>query len=167
MPTLSKEIGSIQNTALSAVLIWRATAGFSEASDGTPCPLPLLFLILPILYHEDTAALAIQTRKASGLQLFAKKFSETTTNKSDVLLGISPRAIVMRRQSLEALRLAISSRLIALRRDNGDAFPVSTTAPIANTPQAVRPLLNAAEKIGYWFGQRTLFEIQQLLKVHL
>src|SRR5262245_2493688 len=111
MPTLSKEIVSVQNTALAAALLWRASTGYSDASESKPCPLPLLFLILPILFHEDTAAFAIQTRKNSGLQLFVNKFSETATSKSDLLLGIRTRARAMRQQSLEALRLGISQRL--------------------------------------------------------
>jgi hypothetical protein len=167
MATLSREIDNVQNTALGATLLWRATTGYNEASESNPCPLPLLFVILPILFQEDTAEFVVRTRKHSGLQLFAQKFSETTASKSDLLLNINRRAIAMRQQTLEALHLALSEHLLVLRVNNGDVFPVSTTRPVANIPQAVRPLLDAAEKLGYWFGQRTLFEVQQLLKIHL
>jgi hypothetical protein len=167
MATLSREVSTIQNTALAATLLWRAACGYDDASESTPCPLPLIFLVLPILFQQDSAEFVIHTRKNSGLQLFAQKFADTTTSKNDVLLSINNRAIAMRPQTLEALRLSISKRLIAMRIDVGCVFPISTTAPIARIPEAVRPLLDAAEKFGYWCGQLTLFEIQQLLKVRL
>src|SRR5688500_4261604 len=111
MSTLSREISMIQNTALGAALLWRAVCGYDEATDSTPCPLPLLFIVLPILFQEDTADLVIHTRKNSGLEIFTQKFADTVASKNDVLLGINTRAIAMRAQTLEALRLGISKRL--------------------------------------------------------
>jgi len=165
MSTLGKETDYIQNSGIAAVLLWRAICGYTKSNENAPCPLQLLFLVLPILFHEETAEFVIHTNKSSGLQLFTQKFGSTKSCKNDLLLSINARALDMRRQSFEALQLGMLKRLVALRVDDGMVFPISTTTPKFNIPEAIKPLMSAADKLGFWFGQHTLFEIQELLKV--
>src|SRR5262249_50121277 len=60
--------------------------GYEEASKvKAPTPLPLLFIVLPMVYHKETADLISSTLKASGLRNYVNKFSDTKTSKSDLV----------------------------------------------------------------------------------
>ena len=75
MSILGKEAENIQNAGLGAALLWRFTIGYAAGSGiNQPSPLPLIFLPLPIAFHEETAAFLKSTHKASGLRAFADKF---------------------------------------------------------------------------------------------
>ena len=54
MATLNKEVRAIQNPALGSVLIWRAASSYQKNHPaGSFLPLPLSFIVLPILLHEE------------------------------------------------------------------------------------------------------------------
>ena len=66
------ELDVVQNPAIGAYLIWQFTLGYQE--DGAEvAPIPLAFLVLPMLLHRQTFDEVASTRKASGLTLFAAK----------------------------------------------------------------------------------------------
>jgi hypothetical protein len=70
MAILSKEVRAIQNPALGSVLIWRAASSYQKNHPtGSFMPLPLSFLILPVLFHEETSALVAGTRTSSAIML--------------------------------------------------------------------------------------------------
>ena len=82
---LSREVDAVQNAALAAVLLWRFCVTYATTRQ-TPSstPVPVLFVVLPLLFDEDTASLVASTKKSSGLRLFAGKFTESTHAKADV-----------------------------------------------------------------------------------
>lgn len=167
MNVLADEVRLVQNPALGAVLLWRFVSGYWEGhQQHSPTPLPLFFLVLPIVLHEETAMFVKSTQKTSGLRAFATKFGEAKISKQDLLLAIHERAKAFRELTLESLRLALSTRLIHLDL-NGEVFPLSRTRPHVGVPQSVNPLLKESEKLGYWFSQLTLHEIAAILKVRL
>jgi len=58
MAILNREVRAIQNPALGSVLIWRAASSYQKNhKTASFIPLPLCFLILPIVFHEETSAL--------------------------------------------------------------------------------------------------------------
>lgn len=167
MNALSNEVRMVQNPALGAVLLWRFVSGYWEGHQHhSATPLPLFFLVLPIVLHEETAVFVKSTQKTSGLRAFAAKFGESKTSKQDLLLAIQERAKSLRELTLESLQLALSTRLVRLDL-NGEIFPLSRTRPQAGVPETVKPLLSESEKLGYWFSQLTLHEIATALKVRL
>ena len=90
MSPLSQETRHVQNPALGAVLLWRYALGWSEHNRIRAYPaLPLLFVVLPILLHQDTFDLLKSTKRPTGLHGFAEKFSRASSRKSDVLMGDS------------------------------------------------------------------------------
>jgi len=108
MSVLNQETRNVQNPALGGMLLWRFTIGYEEASKvKAPTPLPLLFIVLPMVYHKETADLISSTLKASGLRNYVNKFSETKTSKSDLVYATYDRAIKMRGLSLESLGLIL------------------------------------------------------------
>ena len=77
------ELDIVQNPAIGAYLIWQFTLGYQE--DGAEeAPIPLAFLVLPMLLHRQTLDEVASTRKASGLPLFAAKFDK----EREILMGI-------------------------------------------------------------------------------
>lgn len=166
MTVLNRETRLIQNSALGGVLLWRFTTGYAEGSQvNNPTPLPLLFLVLPIALHKETARFVKSTQKASGLRGFAGKFNESKHAKNDLILSIHPRSVSMRNLTLHSLRLALTSRLVALDAPTGTVIPLSATAPRVGVPEAVREMLRTVEKLGVWCAQVSLHEVSVILKV--
>lgn len=164
---LNREVRAVQNPALGAMLLWRCCAGYSSAHErAQPAPLPLLFLVLPMLLHKDTAELVMSTQRASGLRKFVEKFQLAAQSKTDLLLAIGPRAQAMRKLTGDSLGLAVVSNLVTVDRD-GRVIAVSETPATAGIPLSIRPLLGAAEKLGTWFAQVSEYETALLLQVTL
>ena len=56
MSLLSQEVHFTQNPALGAALLWRFSVGFNESHPVRGfAPLPLLFVVLPTILHQETA----------------------------------------------------------------------------------------------------------------
>jgi ABC-3C biological conflict system middle component len=166
MGSLSQETQRVQNPALGAMLLWRFTHGYEQGSKSKDhTPIPLLFLVLPIMLYEETFRFVKSTRRPSGLRSFAGKFSESSSSKNDIVLGINERAIKLRNLSMAALRLAIASRLIAIAADEGAVFSLSSTQPRTHIPAEIRLMLVNAEKLGHWCAQVSLHEISIILKI--
>jgi len=148
------------------MLLWRCASAYSASSNRRePIPLPLLFLVLPILLHQETAELVTSTLRASGLRKFVEKFQLAAQSKTDLLLAIGPRAQGMRNLTAEALGIAVLCRVLAFEDNAAKAFSLSETQP--GIPHSVRPLLGGAEKLGAWFAGSSLYEIALLLQVSL
>jgi hypothetical protein len=166
MAILDAEVLNVQNSALGAALVWRFACGYQEGSGSkNPTPFPLLFLVLPVTFHEETAQFIKSTKKSSGLRAFAGKFSESRSAKNDLLLSIQKRAVQMRSLSLDSIRMAISTSILSIERETARAFPLSITTPRAGIPSSVRVMLQNSEKLGFWCGQVSMHEISIVLKV--
>lgn len=165
MSRLSQDVVQVQNPALGAFLQWRYAVGYTTArGDGSGSPLVLAFLVLPMLFLEDSRNLLESTNRPSGLRAFATKFGESKISKTDILLGLHDRVRDMRALSLESLRMALAYRLVSVDAD-GAFSPLSRTSPRALIPTNVRLLMRNAEKLGGWSAELTLFEISSILKV--
>jgi len=168
MAVLNREARAVQNSAFGAMLLWRCCSGYHTAhKSASPMPIPLLFIVPPILRHEETANMLIGTQQRSGLRKFIEKFHIASTSKTDLVLAISPRARAMSPLTLSSLRIAIASNLLALDVSVAGVFPLSKTQPALGIPGSVRPLLAAAEKLGAWFAQISLYEIELLLETSI
>jgi len=161
MTRLLGEIQAMQNPALGATLIWRFACGYTPkdiAHDGVP--LPLAFVVLPVVLHERTRREVITTQRSSG----ARKFEEKFGDKGDVLFALHERALVLRELSLRSLRHALASGLVSLLPEQGVLWPRSYTKPYIDE-RAVAELLGAAEKLGAWCSSLSLYEISGILRV--
>jgi hypothetical protein len=166
--TLNRELRTVQNPALAAMLLWRCSSAYSASSAlAEQIPLPLLFLVLPILFHRETAELVTATHKTSGLRKFVEKFQLASLSKTDLLLSIAPRAVVMRDLTSQGLGIAVMCRLLAFDDDSARVYSLSDTPAVAGIPHSVRPMLAGAEKLGSWFATSSLYETSLLLQVSL
>jgi hypothetical protein len=160
MAILNKEVRAIQNPALGSVLIWRAASSYQKHhKSGSFIPLPLCFLVLPIVFHEETSALVTNTRSASGLQKLTEKFRSAEESKTDLLLAVGGRAVAMRPLTWESIRLGLASNVMSVNTEGGSLMSLSDTPLVSGVPHSIRPLLGNAEKLGAWFSGLTLYEI--------
>lgn len=165
MNALSREVDAVQNAAFASVLLWRFSAAYATVRQApATTPVPVLFVVLPLLFDEDTANMVASTQRASGLRLFAGKFSESKHAKADVLLSLEGRAKALRLQTLEAVTLALKARLLFLDPASGEVIALSHT-PALSLPESVLPLIRSAEKLGAWSGALSLFELSTTLQV--
>jgi hypothetical protein len=162
---LAREVDAVQNPAVSAVLLWRFCVGYAAARQ-TPSstPLPAMFLPLPILFSEESVSLLASTQARSGLRLFAGKFTEAANSKADILLSLEGQARRLRGQTMQALRLALQSRLLFLEPTTAEVIALSAAAP-TSLPESIRPLIRHAEKLGTLAGGVSLFELGAVLQV--
>jgi hypothetical protein len=166
MSVLSREVRAVQNAALGSVLIWRTASQYQTTHEtGNFLPLPLAFLVLPILFHEETAELVSSTRSASGLRKLTEKFRSAEESKTDLLLSVGPRATQMRRLSWESVMLGVAANLITLNSSQATVMSLTETPLTAGVPLSIRPLLKNADKLGEWFAKLSLYEIS--LQVHV
>jgi hypothetical protein len=165
MSILATEVRNIQNPALGAGLIWRFVCGYvNEHATKNPVPLPLIFLVLPTILHQQTETFVQGTNKSSGLRAFTAKFGAAKNCKQDLLLAINNRMLTLKNLSLESLRIAIATRLVHLETD-ATLIPLSKTKPIAGIPADIRNMMNNAEKLGAWCAPLTMHEIATTLRV--
>ena len=66
MSKLTKEFYNIQNPALGAYLLARFSLGYLEENQSMP-PMPLLFVVLPMIYKKDVVDFISSTQKTSSL----------------------------------------------------------------------------------------------------
>jgi len=164
MSVLTEEVRSIQNPALGAGLLWRFACGYvSSQQTHEPVPLPLLFVVLPVVLNGQTEDFIQGTQKASGLRSFASKFGRSENSKQDLLLAIHDRMLALRSLTMDSLRMALATRLLCL--DNAAAVPLSQTEAVAGIPSDVRRMMKNSEKLGAWCGLLTLHEVAATLKL--
>ena len=165
MTILAQEARNVQNPALGAGVLWRFVCGYTENHRTRDhAPLPILFLVIPILFHEQTQEFVKGTLRASGLRAFAAKFGDSKESKQDVLLAIHERALKFRQLTLASLRLALATRLLHVGIE-GKVLALSQTKAVSGMPTEARQLMRDAEKFGAWCASLTLHEMATTLKV--
>lgn len=167
MNCLTQEVRNVQNPALGAGLLWRFACGYIESqATHNPVPLPLIFIVLPIVLHERSEELVSRTQTASGLRAFAAKFGNSDNSMQDVLLAIHGRMLALRRLTHESVRLALATHLLFLET-SGTLIALSHTRAAAGISNRVQRLMRNAEKLGHWCGPLTTHEVATTLKVRL
>jgi ABC-three component (ABC-3C) system Middle Component 3 len=151
----------VQNTALGAVLIWLFVRSYNSAATH-PCPLPLCFTVLPILFHHATRKEAESTSPSSPLSKFVEKFGQNR----EQLLAVHDRMLALRPLTLRSIQLACAKELISIAVEDA-AVLVVRSAPLSgrDKPERLRPMLRAAEKLGIWYAPHTLSNISSSLRV--
>ncbi|WAH60796.1 DUF6521 family protein [Pseudomonas silvicola] len=156
------EIYLMQNPALGATLIWRFTEGFAPRGQGMLPSMPLLFIVLPILYHEQLRDAANTTLPSSGLRVFAGKFKA----QQEVLYGIQSRMLKLKSVSLASISIGIQCGIISLNTGTAEVESLRRKAP-SEVEDKIKTMLRSAEKLGQWCKTLTLQEVQAILRIKL
>lgn len=123
-------------------------------------PLPLLFIVLPVIFHERTCAEVTSTRLSSG----ARKFEEKFRNRGDLLFALNQRATALRPLSLRSMRHALAAGLVSVLPERGALWPRSYAKPPIEA-KPVSELLAAADKLGAWCRSLSVYEISGILRI--
>ena len=155
----------MQNPALGAVLLWRFAHAFTFAHPNhAAAPLPLLFITLPAIWHDQTAEHIDSTQLRSGLRAFAAKFAQPGSSQVDVLMDLHERARRWRSKTLDALRVGLAKGL--LRLDDRAAVLTNSEEWIPDDHhETTKRMAFLAEKLGAWCAVLTLHEISLTLHV--
>jgi hypothetical protein len=159
-PPPLNEAALMQNAALGAVFIWRFVLGYWLSAQ-RPAPMPLCFVVLPILLHHASRQAAIGTNKVSGLRKFASKFDD----RREELLAIHERMLRLRILTLKSISVAVATKLVSIDVQHAGISPVFTKGTPNSTPERIRPMVSAATKLGDWCSHLTLHEISSTLRI--
>lgn len=163
MSLVLNEVRLIQNQALGAYLLHEFVAGYSPSKqEPKGIPLPLLFLVLPLVLHEPTAREIRSTQSRSGLRLFEHKFEKA----KDQLLGFQARALAMRALTLNSMRIAFACNLFILNRENANVW-LAREKQHKPASDNVADLGKAAKRLGTWFASVSVSEISGILRIDL
>jgi len=168
MSVLKNEISLINNSALGAYLLWNFAIMYqNEHQVHEPTPGVLVFLVLPILFHQPTLDFLDRTNSGTGLAKFSEKFLSTKFKKSNLLLDIHGRALGMREISLHSLKVAVRTNLLTIVPDTGRVVAVDADQirKPRSVPAVVLKMKKNSEKLGLWFSENSLKEISFFLKV--
>lgn len=160
-PQALNEAQLVQNTALGSILIWQCVRTYADAVEHG-CPLPLCFLVLPILFHHATRDAAETTSKASPLSKFVEKFDG---NRQD-LLAIHPRMLALRPLTLRSMQLASNRGLLAIDAATADVTPTRISKlPTRLERERLRKMFRGAERLGIWMAPHPISNIAAALRV--
>jgi hypothetical protein len=130
----------IQNTGLAAEAIWQAVHEAYELRGRTDgVSFPLVFLVLPLTFHEHTAAsLASKTQP-----------------------GALYKALAADRE----ITVDLQRRVEAFDAKEHQIVPVRKSAPVTHVTDEVKVIMSAAKRIGQAFGEMSVVQIITALNV--
>lgn len=163
MGNLVKEFYNIQNPALSAYLLSRFSLGYMEENQDM-APMPLLFIVLPMMYKKEIVDFIASTQKKSGLRFSLINSLKKNSNK-DLILQIQNTSQRYKVMTLEAIGIGMSGKLFEIQKD-AYVLPLEDNISSFKTKsKELEKMGKAAEKLGIWCSRLTLMEISQILKV--
>jgi ABC-3C biological conflict system middle component len=144
----------IQNTSLAAEAIWQAVhAAFEAKSRAEGVPLPLAFLVLPLVFHQRTSmVLAAKTQPGVLYKALA--------DDREITVGLQTRMQAMSDRTFQALSIAFDTGLLRLDQNRErHLIPGRSTPPIAHATDEVKVIMNASKRVGHTFAELTLVQI--------
>ncbi|MCA1050987.1 DUF6521 family protein [Priestia aryabhattai] len=165
MGVLSKEIQIIQNPALGAMILKCFTEGYISSEKEDSLPFPLLFIVLPMVFHNDTLSYLNSTRRPSGLRALVNKMSDSKESKRDIVLDIHERADKMKKLTLDALRIALATELLELDSKQAKVKVSHKRIDKSAIIKSNSKMFKSSEKLGFWCSQLNMQEISMILKV--
>jgi hypothetical protein len=163
MNQLNIETRNIQNPALGSILIWRFIVGYNQNNE--KAPLPLLFIVLPLIFNEEILKYIQSTQRNSGLRMFVQKFNSSQEQKNDLLFSIQKRTNEYKKLTIESLVIAFSKGLVGLDCTSAVLIPLSIISIKNIFPSSISGMINSAEKLGIWCSNIPLNEISITLKM--
>jgi hypothetical protein len=151
----------LQNEAFSATMLAVAVKSYYDQTDQKHgMPFLLSLLVLPLIYHRETAQTFAGKRKPSILP-------KVLAENRDLPLGVQERMQKMLHMSMAALRLAVASRILSID-DDGKALelvPAPTMPAMEFSSKDTKLMNGAARAIGHSFAEVTLAQLGEFLLV--
>ena len=158
---LATEAELVQNSALSAALVWAFTLEFCGQTRQERGPLlPLALPVLPMTLHQETVESLHRRNYDGGLDL---ALAENRT----LTIDLQERMQAMLPQTMRALDVAFATGLLTYVRANGELRPIRKTDPFRTDSEEVRRMVNTATRLGYWFATINPERLGSLLRIRL
>jgi len=166
MGILAKETRALQNPALGAALLWQFVDAYYEANPThAGAPMPLLFVVLPMVLHEQIRSVILSTRRGSSLRAFAEKFSTSRMAQEDVILSLQSRVSSGRKLTMDSFELLMRCGMATVDPDSGRIIPSKTRGLKQQVSHSVDLLQRAAEYLGNWMGGLSVYETAVTLRL--
>ena len=133
----------VQNTGLAAEAVWHAVnETYNAKGRAEGVPLPLIFLVLPLTFHQRTAvSLASKTQPGALYKLLAER-------------------------TFQALSIGFQTNLLHMDSDRmRQLIPGRKTAPVTHVTEEVKIILNAAKRVGQGFAEMSVIQLAVHLRV--
>jgi hypothetical protein len=150
----------IQNTGLAAEAMWHAVnEAYNAQGRADGVPLPLIFLVLPLTFHQRTAAaLAAKTQPGALYKALAEE--------REITVGLQARMQAMADRTFHALSIALQTNLLNLDTDHmRQLVPGRKTPPVTHVTEEVKTILNAARRVGQAFAEMSSFQLALQLNI--
>ncbi|HTI70841.1 MAG TPA: three component ABC system middle component [Candidatus Limnocylindria bacterium] len=150
----------IQNTGLAAEAIWHAVHEAYQLKSRTEgVPFPLIFLILPLSFHQRTAImLAAKTQPGAIYKALA--------DDREITVGLQGRMQAMAERTFHALSIGFQTGLLELDQDRlRQVLPGRRTPPVSHLTPEVRTILAAAKRVGQAFGEMNVVQLSTHLNI--
>lgn len=144
----------VQNTGLAAEAIWQAVQEAYEIKGRAEgVTLPMAFLVLPLTFHQRTAAVLSSKTQPGALY-------KALADDREITVGLQMRMQAMSERTFHALSIGFQTGLILLDQDHQrQLIPGRKTQPVAHATNEVKTILNAAKRVGQAFGEMTMVQI--------
>jgi hypothetical protein len=153
------ELDIVQNPAVGAFALWSYTHQFYVSTQAAAGPtLPMLMVVLPMVFHEDTLR-SIKARHLNGGLHLAIAEDRTLP------IGLQERMVSTAPITLRSLNLALAAGLVGFDREAGEFFPLKRTLPPVGVGSDTSELCKGAKRLGHWFSTLSLQQVMNLLQV--
>lgn len=148
-----------QNSVLASWALWSAAVRYDkEVKSEHGIPFNQIFVVLPFALHERSASVIKSKTMTEG------SFYRALTDDRSLIVGLQQRLQHHSSTTLRALSVSFASKLLLLDRQALEVAPGRKTLP--DTPdQAVKDILSAAKRIGYWLAVTDFAVMCNLLKI--
>jgi hypothetical protein len=149
------EEAALLNPAFGGELLARTVTEYGKLNP-LGCPLPLLFLVLPLVLHPGTRT-ALPRRANTLLAPWVAEHESTLTSLSDRILSL-------RRASRESFILMLQKEVLIIGEDRVRCGKLKLKSSTGDRTDEVTDIVRSAGLVGRWFAtQRSLIQTLQTL----
>jgi len=149
----------LQNTALGAHLLWVATKECYEQNERRfGVSFPLVFLILPLVFHRSTAKALFNKKRPGAL------FKAISENR-EIPLGLQKRMEGFAELTLKCLNMCVSSGLLYIDIEEQLEIVPLKNSHMDYSGYETKTVINATKRIGQSFSELNFEQICSYLNI--
>jgi hypothetical protein len=150
----------VQNPALAAEILWECVNACFEATDRVSGPpLPAMFLVLPLTFHQRSADALANKQQPGALYRALAEYPP-------LVVGLQKRMQTMADLTWEGLSLGFSAALFGLESNPAiRLFPKRRTPPVRHGTEDVQSVIGASRRVGQTIAEMPLEQLCQALGV--
>ena len=153
----------VHNPALGATAQWSFTRAYFDSRNQVVGPTLLEeMLVLPVVLHPPSAKALFRMKKSSGL-------SKALLDAPEIPVGLQRRLEGFANLSLSSLGVSLASGLMSLDPDTPwpryQPVPKSLPRRLKPTDEALKAIVGAAKRLGWWISQEEFATTCSLLRI--